>query len=93
MRESKKPMPAKSPLACAYCLDAVMLRVDADWVSSVMCPTCGGNALLHEAFRDAETYEADYLRGRGLKQYDGPDGRSGPPWRFITSRMLCVLRR
>ena len=56
-------------------------------------PDLRGQRELHEAFREAETHEADYLRGRSLMQVDDPAGRSGPPSRFITSRMLCVLRR
>ncbi len=81
-------MTAKSPLVCAVCLDPVTLRMDAEWVQTIVCPTCGRSALFFEAFREADAYEADFLCGGGLKREAG-----APPSRFITSRMLCVLRR
>ena len=81
-------MTAQSPLVCAACLDPATLRMDAEWVQTVVCPTCGRSALFFEAFREADAYEADFLCGGGLQREAGAS-----PSRFITSRMLCALRR
>ncbi len=77
-------MIAESPLVCAKCLGPAELRMDDAWVETVVCPTCGQSALLSEALRDADAYEADFLCG---------ERRNAPPSGFVNSRMLCVMRR
>lgn len=86
--------PADSPLTCAVCLDAVVLSLATDWVATVVCPTCGRRAPLCDAFREAEASEADFLRGQEIRRVVGDRAaRLDPARRFITSRMLCALRR
>jgi hypothetical protein len=77
-------MIAESPLACAKCLCPAELRMDDAWVETVVCPTCCQSALLCEALRDADAYEAEFLCR---------ESQNSPPPRFVNSRMLCVIRR
>jgi hypothetical protein len=85
-------MPTEAPLTCAACLVPLALAIDADWNHSVSCPTCGQTASLQEAFREAEACETAYLLGVRSER-DLPTRNEGgkPPWRFVTTRMLCVL--
>ncbi|MBV8471842.1 MAG: hypothetical protein JO234_00380 [Hyphomicrobiales bacterium] len=77
-------MIAESPLVCARCLRPAELRMDDAWVETVVCPICGASALLSEALRGADAYEADFLCGAR---------RNPAPTAFVNSRMLCVMRR
>jgi len=85
-------MPTVAPLACAVCLVPAALSVDADWNYVVYCPTCGQAASFSDAFREAEACETAYLLGAQIKD-DDPVRKetASPPWRFVPTRMLCVL--
>jgi len=83
-------MPANSPLACASCFGRAALTVSADWVATISCPRCGRRTPFGDAFREADACEAAYLRSGELRSDLGAQPAA---IRFITSRMLCVLRR
>ena len=85
-------MPTEAPLTCSVCLVPAALSVDVEWNYAVYCPTCGRTASFSDAFREAEACETAYLLG-ARSEGDDPIRNEGAshPWRFVTTRMLCVL--
>ena len=77
-------MRVETPIACGCCQGGVARQVRRDWTETVTCLSCGRTAKRDDAFREAETCEADYLSSGELSlAFDG----------FVTARLLCVVRR
>jgi hypothetical protein len=80
-------MPTEAPLTCAVCLVPAALSADAEWNYAVYCPSCRRTASFSDAFREAEACETAYLLGVDPIRNEG----ASLTWRFVTTRMLCVL--
>jgi hypothetical protein len=82
-------MSEESPIFCARCLAPVKLMIDASWVSTIVCPSCGESDSLENAFKQIDEYIGCYVRGELTHPTEpsssGPQPRS---FRFVPRNLV-----